>query len=381
MSRAFAVPLIKPYVTPEVKAKVCEVLDSGFLTEGPVTRALEQAFREYVGCRHAFAVTSCTTGLELALRALKIGPGDEVIVPDFTYPATADVVAIVGATAVLVDVSPETFLIDYAAAERAVTPRTRAILAVSEFGNPLDHDRLAALKKKHGLRLIEDAACSLGSDYRGVRTGNWADISVFSLHPRKFITTGEGGIVTTNNPTWAEWIDAYKHFGITGKDATGKPSFEHVGTNYKLSDILSAVGVVQMGQIHELLADRRAVAQHYLHLLRGEPRVTLPTTTADGGHSWQSFCVRVGQRDAVLERVRARGIEVQFGAFALHAQPAFRPGPHCRWDGTLYGSRQAFDEALALPLYHGMSAPTQEHVVAALREALDETRTPQRAAG
>src|SRR5438552_8759005 len=139
------IPLIRPFINQQVKDKVLEVLESGFLTEGPVTRALEQAFRDYVGCRHALAVTSCTTGLEMALRALKIGPGDEVIVPDFTYPATADVVAIVGATAVLVDVDPHTFVIDYDAAERAVTPRTRAMIPVSEFGNPLDHERLAGI--------------------------------------------------------------------------------------------------------------------------------------------------------------------------------------------------------------------------------------------
>src|SRR5262249_5577014 len=160
--------------------------------------------------------------------------GDEVIVPDFTYPATADAVAIVGATAVLVDVDPRTFLIDYDAIDAAITPKTKAIMPVSEFGNPLDYSALERIRKQYGLPIIEDAACAIGSAYRGVKTGNRADITVFSLHPRKFITTGEGGIVTTGNPCWAEWMDAYKHFGIVGKDAAGKPAFQRVGTNYKL---------------------------------------------------------------------------------------------------------------------------------------------------
>jgi dTDP-4-amino-4,6-dideoxygalactose transaminase len=293
-----------------------------------------------------------------------------VIVPDFTYPATADAVALVGATAVLVDVDPSTFLIDYDALDRAVTPRTRAVMPVSEFGNPLDHDRLLRWKDRHGLFVIEDAACALGSVYRSVWTGNLADITVFSLHPRKFITTGEGGIVTTNNPAWAEWMDAYKHFGISGKDSSGKPCFRSVGTNYKLSDLQAAVGVAQMQHVEELLLQRRSLADRYRELLREVDGVGLPVSTLHGEHSWQSFCIRVADRDAVLQRVRDLGIEVQFGAFALHLQPAFQPGPHCRWNGSLSGSAQAFAEALVLPLHHGVSPEDQDEVVAALRSAI-----------
>lgn len=365
----FRIPLMKPFINQAVKDRVMAVLDSGFLTEGPVTRSLERAFRTAVGCRHALAVTSCTTGLELALRALDVGPGDEVIVPDFTYPATADVVALVGATAVLVDVNSETCLLDYDAAERAVTPHTRAIIPVSEFGNPLDHDRLAKLKERHGLRIVEDAACAIGSAFRSRPTGAWADITVFSLHPRKFITTGEGGIITTDDDALAAWMDAYKHFGITGTDATGKPKFGHIGTNYKLSDLQAAVGVAQMDYLEPLLAQRRALAARYRELLAGDELVRLPRVTEEGEPSWQSFCVQVAQRDDVMNELRGQGIEAQFGAFALHRQPAFRPGPHCRWAGPLSGSAGAFERCLALPLHHALAPHEQDEVALALRAA------------
>lgn len=368
----FRIPLMKPFVNQAVKDKVCAVLDSGYLTEGPMTRALEAAFQQYVGARHALAVTSATTGLEMALRCLDIKAGDEVIVPDFTYPATADAVAIVGATAVLVDVDPKSFLIDYDALEAAITPKTRAIMPVSEFGNPLDYDQLDRIRKQHGLPIVEDAACAIGSGFNGVKTGNLADITVFSLHPRKFITTGEGGIVTTNNPAWAEWMDAYKHFGIVGKDAAGKPCFRQVGTNYKLSDIQAAVGVVQMQHIDELLRHRQELAQHYVNLLSDDAAIDLPAITPGGEASWQSFCVKIAGRDAILNTVRAHGIEVQFGAFALHLQPAFQPGAHCRWAMSLAGSKQAFEQALVLPLHHAMTPSLQAEVALTVRSALTQ---------
>ena len=366
----FRIPLMKPFVNQAVKDKVCAVLDSGYLTEGPMTRALEQAFQEFTGCKRALAVTSATTGLEMSLRCLGIGPGDEVIVPDFTYPATADAVAIVGATAVLVDVDPNTFLIDYDALAKAITPRTKAIMPVSEFGNPLDWSELGRIRKQFGVPIVEDAACAIGSSYRDTMTGSLADITVFSLHPRKFITTGEGGIVTSNQPEWADWMDAYKHFGIVGKDASGKPAFGRIGTNYKLSDLQSAVGVVQMQHVKELLWQRRQLAENYVQLLAGDRDIQLPAITSGGQSSWQSFCVKVARRDEVMNAVRARGIEVQFGAFALHLQPAFRPGAQCRWFGTLEGSRRAFDQALVLPLHHALVPGDQEEVARAVRTAL-----------
>ncbi|GAK60659.1 DegT/DnrJ/EryC1/StrS aminotransferase family protein [Candidatus Vecturithrix granuli] len=364
------IPLIRPYITEEVKTKVCEVLDSGYLTEGPVAKELEEAFTSYVGCKHSIAVTSCTTGLEIALRALQIGSGDEVIVPDYTYPATADVVAIVGATIVLVDVSPATMLIDYDRLEEAITDRTKAIIPVSLFGNPLDYDRLTALQHKYGVAIIEDAACAIGAEYKGVKVGNQADIAVFSLHPRKFITTGEGGMIVTNHFQSAEWMRSYKHFGMGVQDSRLTTSFDRIGTNYKLSDLLAAVGVVQMRHIHELLQRRLELAHNYRNLLQGRSTITIPETTSSGAHSYQSFCILIEERNRIMQQLRAEGIEVQIGTYALHQHPAFISGNACRIHGKLTGSQYAFEHCLTLPLFHELTYEDQQRIVDTLCNAL-----------
>lgn len=363
------IPLIKPYVTDEVKQLVCEVLDSGYLTEGPVTKQFEAACRDFIGCRHAIAVCNCTVGLEVALRAVGIGAGDEVVVPDYTYPATASAVNIVGATAVIVDVDPLTMNVDYAALERAITPRTKAIMPVSLFGNPLDYDRLNAIKARHNVLIIEDAACSIGAEFGDERVGNLADITVFSFHPRKFITTGEGGLITTNNDAWAAWMDSYKHFGMGTSASREGTVFERIGTNYKLSNIQSAVGLVQMRHIGELLAKRRELATRYREKNSGVAGILASTITAGGNHSWQSCCFLVERRNEIMAAMRAAGIEVQIGTYSLHMHPAYQPSPLVRWATPSFpGSRRAFDEALVVPLFHDLTEADQDRVIAKLVE-------------
>jgi len=363
-------PLIKPYLPIEVKHKVWEVLESGYLTEGPVTHQFENIVKDFIGCEYAMAVTSCTTGLEIALRALGIGPGDEVIVPDYTYPATADAVAIVGATIVIVDVARETMLIDYDAIEMAITEKTKAIIPVSTFGNPLNYSRLNKIKEKFNIYLIEDAACSLGAEYNHTKIGNQADISVFSLHPRKFITTGEGGIITTNCSEWAEWIGSYKHFGMGNSDSRSETNFNRIGTNSKLSNILAAVGLVQMKHISTLLERRLYLAGNYLSELETVTGVTLPETTINGKHSYQSYCIYIENRDNVLKKMREWGIEVQIGTYALHQHPAFFPSESCVVRGDFPGSSFAFDNCLTLPLYHELTSADQAYIVDKLAEAI-----------
>jgi dTDP-4-amino-4,6-dideoxygalactose transaminase len=364
------IPLIKPVITQALKDRVCAVLDSGYLTEGPVTREFERRVADYTGARHALAVTSCTTGLELALRALGIGPGDEVIVPDYTYPATADVVMLLGATCVIVDVDPRTMLMDFGALEAAITPRTRAVMPVSIFGNPIDAARLAGLKAKHGFFSVEDAACSLGAEFDGRRVGSLADMTVFSFHPRKFITTGEGGMVLTDNADWAAWMESFKHFGMGQSPSREGTSFVRAGTNYKLSNVLAAIGLAQMDLADELLAERRRLAANYERLLAGAPGVEMPLTTSGGLHSYQSYVVFIPERDRVLNAMRGRGVEVQIGTYSLHMHEAFAPGPLCRIAGDMAHSRAVYDRALALPLFHGMTDEEQEYVTAMLKEEL-----------
>jgi perosamine synthetase len=366
----YRIPLIKPVMTEALKERVCEVLDSGYLTEGPVTKAFEQSVAAYVGAAHALAVTSCTTGLELALRALGVGHGDEVIVPDYTYPATADVVMLLGATCVIVDVDPQTMLMSWPALEKALTPRTKAVMPVSLFGNPVDADRLAELKARHGFFTVEDAACSLGAEFDGRRVGVLADMTVFSFHPRKFITTGEGGMVLTNNAEWAAWMDSYKHFGMGASPTREGTSFLRVGTNYKLSNVLAAIGLAQMDMVDELLSERRALAARYNELLALVPGVVLPRTTPGGRHSYQSYIVFVPERDRVLNSMRGKRVEVQIGTYSLHMHEAFAEGPLCRITGEMADSRFVYDHALALPLYHGMTDEEQQYVVDMLKEEM-----------
>jgi dTDP-4-amino-4,6-dideoxygalactose transaminase len=367
------IPLIRPFITSDIKRRVNDVLDSGYLTEGPITRQFEDAIKNYIGCRFALAVCNCTVGLELALRTLQIGPGDEVIVPDYTYPATASVIEIVGAKIVIVDVDPASMLIDYDMVEKAITPRTKAIIPVSIFGNPLDYSRLWEIKKKYDLHLIEDAACSIGAVYDGSRVGNLADISVFSFHPRKFITTGEGGMVTTNNQQWAEWMASYKHFGMRSHDSRSRSQFETIGTNFKLSNILAAIGLEQMKQIDMLLSRRNRIAANYFKYFDKTPGIAYPKLTPKGSHSWQSYCIFTAQRDQIINSLRKKEIETQIGTFALHMHKAFNQNSNCRIVGDMSGSRYAFDHCLTLPLYHDMTEAEQQYVVSELLKCLPKS--------
>ena len=306
----------------------------------------------------------------MALRVLNIGPGDEVIVPDYTYPATADVIAIVGATVVIVDVSPQTMLVDYDAMEAAITVKTKAVIPVSIFGNPLDYGRLNTIKKKYGIAIIEDAACSLGAEYKSIKAGNQADISVFSHHPRKFITTGEGGTITTNNDEWAAWMDSYKHFGMGASTTREGTVFARIGTNYKLSNILASIGLIQMQHIDELLARRIELAENYRLILKDVPDVEIPATTLGGTHSYQSFCVFVNERDRIVREMRSNGIEVQMGTYALHMHPAFTENSKIIHHSPFNGSIYAYEHCLTLPLYHELSEIDQQSVVEMLKGLL-----------
>jgi perosamine synthetase len=377
------IPLIKPYITQEIKDKVIEVLESGYLTEGPVTREFENKLKDYLGCNHLMAVTSATTGLEMALRALRIGPGDEVIVPDYTYPATASVAPIVGAKVVIVDVSKENMLIDYDALEAAITPKTKVIIPVSLFGAPLDYDRLNAIKEKHNLYIIEDAACTIGAEFKGEKIGKQADITVFSLHPRKFITTGEGGIVTTQSDVLAEWMNSYKHFGMdmTGKSREGI-HFSNIGTNYKLTNLQAAVGLGQLKHIDALLAKRIELANNYETMLRNVDGITLThfsekercanctCTYKQCKHSYQTFSIFVEDRDRIMTEMRAKGIEVQIGTYSLHMHGAFQNNPLVEIKGNMDNSTWCFNHALALPLYNDLTFELQEVIINELNSCL-----------
>jgi dTDP-4-amino-4,6-dideoxygalactose transaminase len=364
-------PLIEPVVGEDELDNIRSVLDSGWMTEGPFAEQLQEEVSELAGAEHAIAVTSCTTGLELALDALDIGPGDKVIVPAFTYPATANVVVRLGATPVLVDVDRETYTIDPAAVSAAVTPDTAAIMPVSLMGYPLDAEPIADIAGANDLAVVEDAAPSLGASRDGERVGSQFDASVFSFHPRKVLTTGEGGAVVTDDTDLEREMRTIKNFGTSHYE--DRDGFVRANaTNYRLSDVLAAIGVAQLEKATEIIERRREIASWYDDRLADVDGIDEPTVADDAYHIYQSYCAYVeagddDARDAIIESLSEQNIGVGIGSYALHETDAFVDAERV---GSLEISRNLYRNLLSLPISHGMDEEDVDRVVAALEAAL-----------
>jgi dTDP-4-amino-4,6-dideoxygalactose transaminase len=361
--------LIEPQIDQEAIDRVEEVLRSGWLTEGPVTQEFEKLFAAKVGARFGAAVCNCTLALELALRALKLRPDDEVIVPDFTHPATAQAVVWAGAKPVLVDVDVASYNIDSNNVRAAINDNTKCVIPVSWGGNPLNMKPYDEIKKDFNLTIVEDSACSIGSEYSGVKTGSAADVSCFSLHPRKIITTGEGGMITTNNEELFEEMNSLKKFGE--RIVNGKMEFFRMGTNFKLSNILAAVGISQLRKLDEIIDRRRELAKNYDQLLSGSQGIRIPKCGDNVKHVYQTYAVYVEQergRDRIMKDLRNKGIEVQIGTYALHLQPAFKD---LKRIGSLENSDKLYHNLLALPMSSSMSFEDQEYVVSEVERVLN----------
>lgn len=357
--------LMRPFVGEEELEAVKRVFESKYLTEGPVTQEFEKKFAEYVGAKHGIAVTSCAIGMELVLQVMGIGPGDEVIVPDFTHPATGDCVCQVGAEPILVDVDLESYNITAEAIEAAITEKTKCMIPVPWGGNPLDTE-IYRLGEEQGIRILEDTACSVGARIGDEKVGSLADISVFSLHPRKVMTTGEGGMITTDNTEWAEKAYALKNFGAKN----GK--FAYHGSNYKMSNIVAAIGVEQLKKLDKILEDRIEKARIYTDLLEGVDHIRLPVVKPNVRHTFQSYCIYVekeGWRDKLRQDLLKKGIETQIGTYALHLEPSYAD---VKRNGDLKNSEKLFKNLLTLPLHHELSYEDQEYVVKAIRELMRE---------
>jgi perosamine synthetase len=361
--------LARPRMSGDELEEVRAVLESGILTQGPKVAELEGMVAGLVGVPHAFAVTSATTALHLSLVAARIGPGDEVLVPDFTFPATANVVVQQGAVPVLVDIDLETFAVDPELLDRHVTSRTRAVIPVHPFGLPADMDRVLDVAARRRLAVIEDAACALGATVGGRPAGSVGLAGCFSFHPRKSITTGEGGMITTSDDELAGRIGLLRSHG--GVRDAGRFRFEAAGFNYRMSDILAAVGVAQMRHLDGFLAIRRRVAGWYDERLAGWEALHVPFAPGGRTHTYQSYVVLLDEaidRDRVIVAMAADGIETTIGTYALHAEPFF-----ARTYGHRAGDRQrswrAFRSGLALPLHGGLTEEDVELVVERLRTA------------
>jgi perosamine synthetase len=370
------IPVMIPWLGEEEAKAASDAVLSGWVAQGPRVAAFERAFAERVGAEHAVAVSSCTTALHLSLVALGLGPGDEVVVPSLSFIATANAVRYVGAEPVFADVEEATGNLTPATVDAVRTPRTRAVLAVHQGGVPADVHALRAACADWQLPLVEDAACAIGSTAGGKPVGQGALIAAWSFHPRKIVTTGEGGMVTTDDAAWAARLRRLREHGMNAsaaeRHASDKPvleSYLEVGYNYRMTDIQAAVGLVQLGKLDEMISRRRALAARYDSLLRDLPGLTPVRDPEYGESNFQSYWVLLGPdfpvgRDDLLAALAAAGVSARRGIMAAHLEPAYAGHPHAPLPVTERISR----DSLILPLFHTLTEAQQDRVVAVLRE-------------
>jgi perosamine synthetase len=344
--------LARPDVGETELAAVAEVLRTGQLTMGAKVSEFEHAIARAVGTAHAAVVSSGTAALHLALLSLEIGPGDEVIVPAYTFPATANVVELCGARAVLVDVEPDTFNLDVGAVAAAVGPSTKAVMAVHLFGRPVEWEALQTAVPQE-VALVEDAAGALGATYRGTPCGALGVAGCLSFHPRKIVTTGEGGAVTTDEQALDAAVRRLRHHGWEALGDMPAPGF-----NYRLPDLLCAIGIPQLERLEDLLAARERVAGWYAERL--EHHVLTPSAADGDRHGWQAYVVQLDRRDEALRALRDAGIEAQIGTWALHRLEPYRA------QGDFPGADRAFERALALPFAATTTEAEVERVASVL---------------
>ncbi|MFE6334755.1 DegT/DnrJ/EryC1/StrS family aminotransferase [Streptomyces sp. NPDC057798] len=368
------IPLVHASLGERELDAVAEVFESGWPAgQGPQGKALEARLAEKYGLGDAVTVSNCGAALHLALLALGVAPGDEVIVADYTFPAPAQAVRYVDAVPVFADVRADTGTVDPQAVADLVTPRTVGVIAVDTLGIPADYAELQAIADRHGLFVVEDAACAVGATYQGRPAGALAEVACLSFHGRKGATSGEGGALLARDPKIGADARLRSSFGIGSIFDLGKvvglpiPEFTEIGYNYKLSDIAAAILQVQLSRVDELLDRRNAVAARYGELLAGEELLTLPHVPGDRTHAWQSYVVTLDagvDRSAVAAELRGQGIGCGQGAWATHLQPVFRS------DRTCPVSSDLFARNLAIPMHAELTPDQVERVAGALRGAL-----------
>lgn len=391
------IPVAKPWLDEREAEAAKRPILTGWVTQGPEVVDFEREFAQYVGTVHACAVSNCTTALHLALLAVGVKPNDEVITVSHSFIATANSIRHCGAVPVFVDIEPDTFNINSTLIENVITERTRAILCVHQMGMPCDLSAILAIARRHALPVIEDAACAIGSEV--FWKGRWekigkphGDIACFSFHPRKVITTGDGGMITTSNAKWDQQFRLWRQQGMSVPDTvrhgTSEVIFEsylEMGYNYRMTDIQAAVGREQLNRLPEIIRRRRLLAERYRDLFVDMPSIGLPEEPAWARSNWQSFCVRLPNgcnQQQVMQAVLDAGIATRRGVMCAHREPAYSQEPWSCGSGPgqcgcrpgmcarLTESEHVQDQTIILPLFHQMTDVEQERVVAALRQAL-----------
>lgn len=373
------IPFLRPWLGEEEARAAREVILSGWVSLGPRVMEFEQAVAAYVGAPYAVATNACTTALHLSLRLSGIGEDDEVICPSFTCMATANAIHHTGAIPVFADIEEQTYNLNPEAADAVITARTRGIVLVHQIGLPADRNAFVALANKRGLVLVEDAACSLGAIYRGRRVGGFGSPTCFSFHPRKMITTGEGGMIVTDNAELVEKARILRSTGASISDLERHKAkgvlvqqYVDVGFNYRMTDVQAAIGLVQLGKIDAIVEQRASQARRYDAALSQVEEVKPPFVPKWASHAYSSYLIRLEpncpvSRDALLRAMAERGVSCRIGIQPLHKEPYYE---------KLYGgisfpvTEEAARTTMFLPIYPGLTPEQQDHVVSTLKDIL-----------
>lgn len=371
------VPLAKPYFDSDELDEIRSVLDSGWVSQGPKVKEFEDKAAEYLGVKYAIAVTNCTAALHLSLLSVGIKEEDEVLVADYTFPATGHSVLYCRAKPVFVDVDSRTYNIDSSLIEDKITDKTKAIIPVHTFGQPAEMDEIMDIAKDHNLKVIEDAACAFGAKYKNNFVGTIGDIGCFSFHARKGITTGEGGMAVTNDRNLADFIRNLSIFGATSAWDREKsneftiPEFTKVGYNYKMSDVTAAIGVAQLRKLDKIIVRKRELARYWDEKLQEINFIESPYVSDNVKHVYQSYVVLVDKRinrNNMIETLLKNGIQTQIGTYASHAQPVYNSNDRCPI------SLDIFKRSLALPMYYQMKEEDIDAVVESFKKAMEELK-------
>lgn len=363
------IQLAKPDITEKAINRVVQILKSGHLVQGEQVRRFEAALREYIGSNHAILVSSGTAALHLSMIVLNIGPGDEVIVPAFTFPATANAVELVGAKPVFVDVGLSDFCIDAQKIEAKLSSKTKAIIPVHEFGQPADMGKIASIAELNNLLVIEDAACALGAEINGKKIGSLGDLACFSFHPRKAITTGEGGLVVTQDKEIANRLKRMRNHGIVVEE--GIVDFVEAGLNYRMTDFQAALGYEQFTPLDDLIAMRIKTARQYDELLSSINWIQVPEKLHGRKMVYQSYHIMVDSmiwRDKVIADLKKRNIETNIGAYALNRLSIYR-NKYSLKDADFPNAVAAFTRGMVLPMGSHVGSDEIQTIADALQRA------------
>lgn len=373
------ISVMKPWLGTAESDAVAEVIASGWVAQGPRTAAFEQAFAEHQQVGHAVAASNCTTALHLALKVAGVQAGDDVVLPSFSFIATANAPTYLGARPVFADVEETTGNVSAQTIEAALTPKTTAIIAVDQGGMPLDLEPLRRLCDERGLALVEDAACGAGSTYRGAPVGVGADVSAWSFHPRKLLTTGEGGMLTTNNEQWAQRARRLREHAMDvsaadrhGSTLAPQESYGEIGYNFRMTDMQAAVGLVQLSKLEQMVVRRRELAARYQQELAGVPGLRFVQDPEYGTSNYQSFWIEVSRpfplnREGLLAKLAEDGISARRGIMASHLQPAY--AGHSGYTVALPVTERLTANTLILPLYHDLREEEQDRVISSVLSA------------